>query len=127
MKNAALNFYSVDDIEEARVSMIANVRDLIPEFSHLDKKRTDSTNRQARDIMMDDIIDMFKALDNVDQSKVPMFVCADATKLPPGPEAAGNMLALFEALATQQRHMQQLQDTMTRVVQDVSKSQTDIA
>ena len=127
LKNAALNYYSNEDVEAARQTMVDSVRHLIPEFPHLDKKRTDSQNRQARYIMMDDIIDMFKALDHVEQRSVPVFVCSDASQLPPGPENAGNMMAMFDALAAQQRQMQQMQETMTQVMQDVARNKSDIA
>ncbi len=75
--------------------MIDNVRDVIPDFPHLNKKRTDSVNRQASNIMVDDMHDMFRALDNVeDQWLVPRFMCDNVCKLPGSPDAAWNIEAM---------------------------------
>ena len=127
IKTAILNFFSQDDIAEARQMMIDNIREVIPDFPHLNKKRTDSVNRQASDIMVDDIQDMFKALDNVDdQWLVPRFMCDDVSKLPGSPEAAGNMMSMYEDISCHERKLLQLQEAMTKVIQDVSRNHADI-
>ncbi len=65
------------------------MKHLIPDFPHLGKKRADSSNRTASYIMVDDILDMFKALDNVQREDIPAFMCDDASKLSPiSPEAS---------------------------------------
>ncbi len=86
--------------------MIDNVRDVIPDFPHLNKKRTDSVNRQASDIIVDDMYDMFRALDNVgDQWLVPRFMCDNVCKLPGSPEDAGNMMSMYEDIASHERKL----------------------
>ena len=127
MKTVLLNYYSHDEINEARQVMIDNTKDIIPDFPHLSKKRTDSVNRQANDIMFDDISDMFKALDSADQQSVPTFVCDDVTRLPAAPEASGNMMTIYDELAAHQRQLLELQEKMSRMIQDVSKNHSDIA
>lgn len=105
-----------------------HVKHLIPEYPHLGKRRTDSVNRQARDIMVDDIIEMFRAVDNSSlPGGVPVFVAVDVSKLPPsGPEAAGSLMSLMESLAVQQRQITQMQETMSSIRIDVDKNRADI-
>lgn len=121
LKQAVLNFYSHDDVELARKTLIDNVRKLIPEYPHLDTKRTNSVNRQARDIMADDIIDIFRALESLeDKTLVPKFLAADHSKLPScGPEAAGSLMNMYENLASQQRQLLDLQNTVLSLRKDV--------
>ncbi len=65
MKLAVLDYYDYDDIAGARHVIEDRVKHLIPNFPHIGKKGTNSPNRPANDIMMNDIIDIFKALDSV--------------------------------------------------------------
>ncbi len=96
IKTAILNFFSDDDIAEARQMMMDNVRGVIPDFPHLNKKITDSVNRLASDIKVDDMHDMLRALYNVgDQWLVPRFICDNVCKLPGSPEAAWNMMSII--------------------------------
>ncbi len=83
--------------------MEESVKQLTPYFPHLGKKRTDSHNRPASDIMMDDIINMFKAFDSVKDQKIPRFMCD---------EAAGSMMTVMENMASQQSQIQQTQENM---------------
>lgn len=128
LKIAIINFFSQDDIAEARQVMIDNVRDVIPEYPHLNKKRTDSVNRAAVDIMVDDMLEMFKLLDTADQQwLVPTFVCDNVCKLPSSPEAAGNVMSLYEEIAAHEGRLIKLQETMTQVLKDISSNKTEIA
>ncbi len=122
MKYAVLEYYSHEDIVSARQEMEDSVKHLIPEFPHLRKKRTESTNRIASDIMIDDILDMFKSLDNVKDELISRFMCHDTSKLPPSsPEAAGSMMAVMENIAAQQRTIQQMQESMCTMRVDYEK------
>ena len=128
IKIAILNFFSPDDIAEARQIMTDNVKDVIPEFPNLGKRRTDSINRQASDIMTDDILDMFKALDNMTEEwLVPSFVCDNVCKLPGSPEAAGNLMSIYEEITKHERRLVQLQESMTKVIMDVADNHTAIS
>ena len=114
IKNAVLNFYSSEDIAAARQVIEESVKNVVPEHPCYGKKRTDSSKRKACDAKVDDILDLFNALDKVeDDTSVPRFMCSDASTLPPaGPEQAGSMMTILEALATQQREIRQLQESM---------------
>ncbi len=71
---------------------------------------------------MDDIIDMFKALDSVKDQETPWFMCDDASKLPPSrPEAAGSMMVVMENMPSQQRQIQQMQENMCSMRLDLEK------
>ncbi len=127
MKYAVLEYYSNEDIASARQVMEDSVKHLIPEFPHLGKKRTDSTNRTASDIMIDDILDMFKSLDNVKDEVIPHFMCDDASKLPPSsPEVAGSMMAVMENIAAQQRQIQQMKESMCTMRVDYEKMRESV-
>ena len=96
IKTAVLKFYASDEVEDARQELVDNVKDVIPNHPNINKRRVDSANRSAKDIMVEDILNIYKALDNADQDQVPRFVSEDAAKLPGCPEAAGNMLSLYD-------------------------------
>ena len=102
IKSAVLKFYASNTVENARKELVDNVKDVIPNYPYLNKKRMDSANRSAKDVMVEDILDMFKALDSAEQEQMPKFVSDDAAKLPGCPEAAGNMMSLYDDLAAQQ-------------------------
>ena len=126
LKTAVLKFYSPEEIEEARQSLIDGVKDLIPSYPHLYKKRVDSSKRSAKDVMVEDIIEMFKALDHIEENLIPKFLGDNAMKVPGCPEAANNMMSLYDNLAIQQRELEKLQETMTRVIQDVAKNSSEL-
>ena len=127
IKTVVLKFYAADDVEVARQDFVDNVKDLIPNYPNLNKKRVDSSNRSAKEIMIEDILDMFKLLDGADQDQMPKFVSEDATKIPGCPEAAGNMLSIFDDFAAQQRSIATLQESMTRIMKEVAKNTSDIS
>ena len=124
LKLAVVRFYTPTEITEARQLLCDHVKDLNPEFPNLNKKRVDSATRSASDVMTDDIIDMFKAIDAV--AIQPKFVSDDASRIPGCPESAGNMLTLYDDLATQRNELAQLQETVTKMIQNVSKNTSDI-
>ena len=51
LRLAVLQHYDVDEISKARSIMEANVKELIPTYPNFGKKRTDSVNRTAKEIM----------------------------------------------------------------------------
>ena len=120
VKTAVLNHYMADDIFTARQMIEDSVKMIVPDHTLVGKRRTDSVNRSASDAMMDDILEFFKAYDRCDEDDVPKFVCSDAARLPPAaPEAAGNLMVALEALATQQRQIKQLQESMSSMRIDI--------
>ena len=127
VKQAVLQHYNVDKITEARNTMVEHVKDIIPQFPSLGAKRTDSVNRTAKEIMVFDIIDMYKALDKTSGVTVPVFVAADVRDLPPAcPEVAADIMSVHETLASQQRQLAELLNTVTQVRKDVEKNKQDI-
>ena len=127
IKSAVLKFYASNTVENARKELVDNVKDVIPNYPYLNKKRMDSANRSAKDVMVEDILDMFKALDSAEQEQMPKFVSDDASKLPSCPEAAGNMMSLYDDLAAQQRAIANLQESMTKVMKEVVQNTSDLA
>ena len=127
IKSAVLNTFNEDEVAEARQTMIDNVKDIIPDGQYTHKRR-DSPNRPASDVMMDDIMDMFKALDSVDQSAVvkPRFVSDDAARIPGGPEESGNMMSMYQDISAHQRQLQKLQETLSNVIKDVAQNSVEI-
>ena len=127
IKNVVLDFYDSSDIATARQTLEDSVQHLIPACPVLGIKRTDSVNRTASAIMIDDIFDMLKALDNVKNKVIPRFMSADATKIPPsGPEAAGSLMAVMETVSSQQRDINQLKESLCALMSDYSKIKKDI-
>ena len=128
LRLAVLQHYDVEEITNARSIMEASVKELIPTYPNFGKKRTDSVNRTAKEIMVNDITDMFKMLDKLpDRTDVPLFVAADLTKLPPAsPETAADIMSVIETLARQERHIAQLQENMIATRKDVEKNRDDI-
>ena len=128
LKLAILQHYSYEKILEARSTMEENVKTLIPAYPHLGKKRTDSTNRTASEAMISDILEMFKWLENTeDSSTIPVFVAVDVSKLPAAsPESAADMMSVMETLAAQQRQLHQMQETMTKIRSDVDENRVQI-
>lgn len=128
LRMAVLQHYDVDEITSARSIMEANVKELIPNYPNFGKKRTDSVNRTAKEVMVNDITEMFKMLDKLtDRSGIPVFVAADLSKLPPAaPETAADIMSVLETLARQERRIAQLQETMTATRKDVEKNRDDI-
>ena len=127
LKLATLKYYGAGEVIAAKETLEDSIKELIPESPHYGK-RLDSPNRSASEASADDIIDMFKALGDVeDRVRTPVFVATDATKLPPtGPEAAGSLMVVFEALSKQQQQIEQLQETLITVRSDISKNRNDI-
>ena len=125
IKNAVMNFYPSDAVAAARQVLEDNVKDVIPDHSAIGVKRTDSVRRTASDAMLDDILDMFCAIDKVDDVTLPSFVCSDARQLPPaGPEEAGSLMTVLETLATQQRQIKQMQESMNEMRVDLLQVQS---
>ena len=128
LKTAVLKSYPANEIKEARQTLVDSVKEIIPDHPHLFIKRVDSPNRPAHDVMVDDLIDIFKALDSADQAeRIPKFLADDALKIPGCPEAAGNMMSLYDDLAVQRRELDKLQEIMTRVIQDVASNTSELA
>ena len=124
IKNAVMNFYSSDAITTARQIVEDSVRDIVSDHPAIGVKRTDSVRRTASDAMLDDILDFLSALDKVDGVAVPKFVCSDARELPPaGPEDGGSLMSVLEAVASQQRQMKQMQESMNEMRIDLMKLQ----
>ena len=125
---AILRWYNIEEITTARSTMEAGVKNVIPNYPHFGKKRTDSANRSAREVMVSDIIEMFKCLDGVDEKEnIPSFAAIDVSKLPPAsPEAAADMMSVMETLAAQQRQLAQLQETMVSLRADVNANKAEI-
>ncbi len=65
---------------------------------------------------------MFKSLENMKDEVIPLFMCDDASKLPPSSaEAAGSMMAVMENISAQQRHIHQMQESMCTMRVDYEK------
>ena len=128
LRMAVLQHYTLEEIQIAKVKMEDNVKELIPNFPHLGKKRTDSPNRTASEAMICDILEMFKWLDSVgDDAEIPVFVAVDVSRLPSAsPESAADMMSVMESLASQQRQLQQLQEAMTTMRRDVDQNKSKI-
>ena len=128
IKQAVLRWFNAEDISGARSSLEENVKTLIPNFPHFGKKRTDSANRSAREVMVSDILEMFKYLDAIqDHSKIPIFAAVDMAKIPPAsPESAADIMSLMETLSMQQRQLTQLQETITQMRKDVNSNTSEI-
>ena len=107
--------------------MEEGVKNIIPKFPHLGKKRTDSANRSAREIMVSDIVEMFKWLDELpDRSIIPTFAAVNIVNLPPAsPESAADIMSVMETLSAQQRQLTQLQETVKTLRSDVDKNGDD--
>ncbi len=77
--------------------------------------------------MVDDILDMFKVLDNIQREDIRKFMCDDASKLPPcSPEDAGSMMAVMESITALQRHIQQMHETMCTVRLDIENTKKSV-
>ena len=127
LKSAVLQHYCVEDIGSARGTMVEHVKDIIPQFPNLGAKRTDSVNRTAREIMVVDIIDMYKALDKCNGDDVPIFVAANVKNLPPAsPEVAADIMSVMETVASQQRQLAELLDAVTSIRKDVEKNKESL-
>ena len=125
IKSAVLNFYSSDAVASARQALEDSVKDIISDHPALGVKRTDSVKRTACDAMLDDILDLLGALDKVEGSVLPKFVCSDASGLPPaGPEDGGSLMVVLEAVAAQQRQMKQMQESMNEMRIDLMRLQS---
>ena len=128
LRLAILQHYTNERICEAKAIMEENVKRCIPAYPHFGKKRTDSPNRTASEAMISDILEMFKWLENVeDTSSIPVFVAVDVSKLPSAsPESAADMMSVMETLASQQRQLQQMQETMVKIRADVDDNRAEI-
>ena len=123
LKNAVMNHYTAEAIATARQIMEDSVKTAIPDHPLIGKKRTTSVNRSASDANLEDIVEMFKSLDKCENEEIPQYVCSNARSLPPAaPEAAGNMLAVLESVAAQQRQITQMQETMTNMRLDIESA-----
>lgn len=125
---AILRWFNIDEISTARTAMENGVKTVIPTYPHFGKRRTDSANRSAREVMVSDILEMFKYLDAVeDKDSIPSFAAVNVAKLPPAsPEAAADMMSVMETLAAQQRQLAQLQETVVSLRHDVEVNKAGI-
>ena len=120
LRMAVLQHYTCEEIQLARGKIEENVKDLIPTFPSIGKKRTDSPNRTASEAMVSDMLEMFKWLDNLGENdNIPVFVAVDVSRLPAAsPESAADMMSVMETLASQQRQLKQLQETVVTIRRD---------
>ena len=123
LKNAVLSHFTAEDVAAARQMMEESVRVVIPDHPLIGKRRTTSVNRPACDANLEDIVEMFKSLDKCENEDIPQYVCSSASSLPPAaPEAAGNLLAVLQSVAAQQRQIAEMQETMTTLRLDIESA-----
>ena len=124
MKLAVLAFYGDYDIHEAKEELLTAVDGVI----ECEKPaRQNSVTRSAKEAELDDILDIFKDLDQLEEGHDLRFHVEDITKLPPaGPEAGGSVMSLLESMSRMQRSLQQLEQSVGEVRADVTRQNHDV-
>ena len=130
LKIALSTFYDEDTVNQAKKELIQALSSIELQLGEAIKDRQNSPNRSAKDANIDDILAIFKIMDeNLDslENQGPVFCATDMTKLPPGgPEVNGNCMALFELLARQQQEIQQLQQSVSAINDSLARSKPPI-
>ena len=127
MKLAIVNFYNEDDISDAKKLLVEAAAHIDVEIDQLAGARQNSHNRMAKEAEADDILDIFQKFDGSEDSANIKFYIDDVSKLPPAaPEAGGNMMSMFEAIARQAAQLQALQDAVAKVTDMAQNNTTNI-
>ena len=123
LKLAVLGFYGEEAIKEARGKLYTAV-DGIVEYD--DTARQNSVTRSAKEVELDDILEVFKRIDQLQEHDLKFYV-GDITKLPPAaPEAGGTVMSLLESMAKMQNTLIQLEQSVCSIRTDVNAQAEDI-
>ena len=127
LKMAILSFYNEDDVKEAKRILIDAVKELTSGISEASMDRVNSSRRTAREAHIEDILQIFKAIDSLDEDNLPIFCARDARKLPPAaPETASSLMSVLEVVAAQRRDIDALNEIVTRMSVDVTQNKSQI-
>ena len=123
LKIAVLSYFDDQNIDCAKKTLLEAILPLGLDIGDAHKDRQNSSTRSAKEAAVEDVINIFKALDRAgDELEKPIFVIDDVSKLPPvAPEAVGSRMTLLEQMAKQEREIQ----TIYQMLQGMQKNITD--
>ena len=122
LKLAVSSHFDEMDVQLAKDQLIRAVNGLDLDIGDSIKDRQNSANRSAKEAMLDDILHIFKAMDEFtdEPDLLPVFCATDLTKLPPAsPETGGSLMSLFDIIARQETTIQNLVTSTTALQADV--------
>ena len=116
LKLAISSHYTEAEIEEAKSELIESLEEYEIPLGDATKERQNSTNRSAKEAEIDDIISIFKTVDQQNIIDRPKFCAQDLSVLPAAPpEAGGSMMSVFEVLTQQKKQIDSLTTAMTQL------------
>ena len=127
LKLAMCTHFHEDQLENAKKILIQCLEEVDIDIGEYTKSRQDSARRSMKEAIMEDIIQIFKAMDlSMDANAIPTFAAADVSKLPPvGPEEAGNLMSFYEVLNRQQDIILRLERNLNELRDDVTGLQAN--
>ena len=128
LKIAISTHYGEYDIIEAKKILVESVKSLEIEVGDAGKDRQNSPNRSAKEAAVEDILLIFRYIDdaNIDNNIRPVFCATDLTKVPLAPpEAAGNLTSIYDIIARQEKTILKLVDNMTTLQTDMAQLQSN--
>ena len=124
IKMAVSSYYTEIDVQTAKRLLLETVQRLEIDVGDAVKDRQNSPNRSAKEAMLDDILCIFRIMDEAQLDESPVFCAADLANLPPtSPEAGGNLMSLFDIIARQEKMIQDLVASTASLRADVSALQ----
>ena len=120
IKLVVMGFYDEDAVNEAKRKLYSVVEPLEMNVEYT--QRQNSLTRTAKEAEVEDILDVFYKMDELDETERPRFLVEDITKLPPmAPQSGGSVVTLCEAMATMQRQMLLLEQSVAGMKLELSE------
>jgi len=127
LKCAVMDFYSIDNIAEAKVRLLDDVKQLNSgvKLPHISRHR-EGDGRMAREVD-----DLFTLLQLLDEHKLfdclPHYVCGDPDNIPSARLFEGDMNVLLVMLEKVQRKVEEYGSALSTITRDVSQLQSKFA